>query len=112
MACAWGYVIVTSTYSPGPGTYVDKFPAVMSLSTDAVAIGKNVQLGLDQFIDGGQWPVDWSTYQSPTLAVAGVTTWREWVNGRLKNLRQDKARKIIFRVQSERPHLKLSSGCN
>ena len=101
-----GDVIVTSTYSPGPGTYVDKFPAVKSLSTDAVAIGNNVLSGLDQFVDGGPWPVDWSSYQSPTLAVAGIPTWQEYERG-LRTCVVERHEDHLC-VRSERPHQTLS----
>jgi hypothetical protein len=75
-----GRIYVISTYSPGPGTYVDKEPVCHTLSTDTEGIGNSVLSGLHCFQDGGSLP-DWTTYRSPVLDAAGVSTWREYERG-------------------------------
>lgn len=75
-----GHVYVTSTYSPGPGTYVDKAPAYRSASYDVEALGVNVLRALAAFRDGGEMP-DWAKYSSPVLELAGVSSWPEYKRG-------------------------------
>ena len=75
-----GRVFVIATYSPGPGTYVNKTPVLESSSSDVEAIGRNVLQGLGEFVDGGEMP-DWNVYRSPVLEFAKLTTWREYEKG-------------------------------
>lgn len=75
-----GKLFVIPTYSPGPGTYIDKGPVANSASYDTLVIGKNVIAGLEDFVDGGDLP-DFTEYCSPVLEAAGVASWSEYERG-------------------------------
>ena len=75
-----GRLFVISTYSPGPGTWIDKEPVLEARPTDAEDVGRKIIEGLETFVAGGEMP-DWNKYRSPILPAAGVKTWSEWERG-------------------------------
>lgn len=99
-----GRVFIISTYSPGPGTYVQKAPVFESSSSDTEAIGFNVARGLDEFVSGGEIP-DWAVYRSPVLGVAGVRTWHEYERG-LKSCVLDQ-HEDEFIIRGDRPAIAI-----
>ena len=98
-------LFVVSTYSAGPGTYIEKEPALSVAPTEPEEVGRAVLNGLDHFVEGGPWPPDWSTYKSPVLAAAGIATWSEFKRG----LRDCSVMKYDdhFLIQSENPCVTL-----
>src|SRR5262249_5481334 len=67
-----GVVFISSTYSPGPGTYVNKEPIFTCQIDEAEKIGCFVFEALAAFREGGQVP-DWDRYQSSLLKASGVS---------------------------------------
>lgn len=102
-------VFVVSSYSPGPGTYIDKDPVFSAKPTDPEAIGRCVSEGLSNHVDGGEMP-DWSRYPSPLLAAAGVATWNEFYRGARDCFVKKEA--DHFLIQSENPHQNLPLGAS
>jgi hypothetical protein len=75
-----GVVYISSTYSPGRGTYVNKQPVFTCRTDEMETIGSCVLEALAAFVEGGQIP-DWNTYESPVLKAAGVTNAGEFNRG-------------------------------
>ena len=49
-----GVLFVVPTYSPGPGTYIDKGPVAQCASFDAETIGRNAIAALGEFVGRGR----------------------------------------------------------